>query len=114
MPSTNTLTKTELFFVHQAEWFVRVSLYDPLQKLRTPASSYARQQDHGVEHALVRGIAALADIGKEAKWIDPPKCDRCQTTEGRIVPCPITEGKQVAYKATGRDALLCDKCMEEI
>ena len=68
----------------------------------------------GVEHALVRGIAALADIGKEAKWIEPLKCDRCQATEGRIVPCPITEGKQVAYKATGRDALLCEKCMEEI
>jgi hypothetical protein len=53
-------------------------------------------------------------MGKEAKWIDPIKCDRCQATEGRIVPCPITEGKQVAYKATGRDALLCEKCMEEI
>lgn len=68
----------------------------------------------GVEHALVRGIAALADNNKEAKWIDPIKCDRCATTEGRIIPCPITEGKQVAYKATGRDALLCTACMEEI
>lgn len=68
----------------------------------------------GFEHALVRGMAALAQAGKEARWLEDPKCDRCSTTEGRIVPVPITTGKSVAYEATGRDALLCEKCMEEI
>jgi hypothetical protein len=68
----------------------------------------------GIEHALVRGIAALAADNKEAKWIEPPKCDRCSTTEGRIVPCPITAGKQIANEASGTNALLCTKCMEEI
>lgn len=68
----------------------------------------------GYEHALIRGIAALSEIGKSMKWIEPPKCDRCSTTEGRIVPVPVTAGKTVAYEATGRDALLCDKCLGEI
>ncbi len=68
----------------------------------------------GYEHALIRGIAALHEIGKGMKWIEPPKCDRCSTTEGRIVPVPITDGKTVAYEDTGRNALLCDKCLGEI
>lgn len=68
----------------------------------------------GYEHALVRGIAALHEVGKGMKWIEPPKCDRCSTSEGRIQPVPITTGKTVAYEATGRDALLCDKCLGEI
>jgi hypothetical protein len=69
----------------------------------------------GVEHALVRGISALAQVGKEARWLDEIKCDRCNTTEGRIMPVPINgASKTVAYEATGLDALLCDKCMEEV
>lgn len=68
----------------------------------------------GYEHALIRGIAALHEIGKGMRWIEPPKCDRCSATEGRIVPVPITAGKTVAYEATGRDALLCEKCLGEI
>lgn len=69
----------------------------------------------GVGHALVRGISALAQVGKEAKWIEPPCCDRCNTTEGRIVPVPINgASKTVAYEPTGLDALLCEKCMEEV
>jgi hypothetical protein len=69
----------------------------------------------GVEHALVRGISALAQVGKEAKWIEPPKCDRCSTTEGQIIPTPMNlHSKTVAYEATGVDALLCTTCREEL
>jgi hypothetical protein len=68
----------------------------------------------GIEHALVRGIAALAKEGKEARWIDTPKCDRCSTTDGKIVPVPITAGKTVAYEPTNHNALLCEKCLGEI
>jgi hypothetical protein len=68
----------------------------------------------GVEHALVRGMAALAKDGKSARWIEEVACDRCHTTEGRITAVPITAGKTVAYEATGFNALLCESCMAEI
>lgn len=69
----------------------------------------------GVEHALVRGISALAEHGKEVTWIETPTCDRCKTTEGKITPVPINGySSNVAYEATGLDALLCAKCMEDV
>ena len=66
------------------------------------------------EHALVRGMTALAMSGKDAKWIEQPKCDRCDTGEGPIVPVPITKTNRVAYEATPLNAMLCNNCLEEI
>ena len=66
------------------------------------------------EHALVRGMTALAMSGKEAKWIEPPKCDRCDTAQGPIVPVPISKSNKVAYEATPLNAMLCETCLEDI
>jgi hypothetical protein len=69
----------------------------------------------GLEHALVRGMSALANVGKEAKWIVPIECDKCKTTEGRIMPAPINKASStVARESTGYNALLCQTCIGEL
>lgn len=68
----------------------------------------------GVEHALVKGMAALVIAGKQANWIDQPTCDRCSSQDG-VSPVPVTSAKTVAYgEPTGYDALLCETCKEEL
>lgn len=59
---------------------------------------------HGPEHALTRGIVALATAGKEAEWLIPIACDKCGTEEGRIVPMALTD----------RSVLICENCIMEI
>ena len=66
------------------------------------------------EHALVRGMVALAEADKEAKWIDDPLvCDKCQK-KGSVFPVPLTKNNKVAQEATAKNALLCDECIEEL
>lgn len=69
----------------------------------------------GLEHALVRGMAASSQQGKEVKWIETPACKACGKTssESRITPTSVTEFGQVSYSATGFDALLCEDCLEK-
>jgi hypothetical protein len=69
----------------------------------------------GQEHALIRGMSALAKAGKSAKWIEPAMCDRCGKTDGRILPVPLNKASlTIANEGTGIDALLCTDCMEKI
>jgi hypothetical protein len=66
----------------------------------------------GLEHALIRGMSALADAGKEAKWLVPIECAKCKTTEGAIMPAPINiHSSTVANESTGYNALLCQDCI---
>lgn len=66
------------------------------------------------EHALVRGMAALAMAEKECSWIDEPKCDKCGTAEGPIFPVALTKNLKVAYEMTPINQLLCNACLEEV
>lgn len=63
----------------------------------------------GAMHALVRGLSALAESGKKAKWIVDLKCDKCGE-EGSVVPVPVTKNGIVMSEPTGFDALLCPEC----
>jgi hypothetical protein len=66
------------------------------------------------QHALIRGLVALAEADKEAKWIDDPLlCDKCQT-KASVYPVPLTSSNKIAEEATSRNALLCDNCIEEL
>ena len=66
------------------------------------------------EHALIRGMAALVVADKEAKWIEDPKCDRCESNEGAVGPVPLTKNNKVAYEPSARNVFLCAKCLEEV
>lgn len=68
----------------------------------------------GVEHALSRGMAALYHAGKTAEWIDGPECDACGSSDGPIIPCPISGAKRIAYQETKDNALLCSDCLEKL
>ncbi len=65
----------------------------------------------GAEHALTRGIIALALAGKEAEWLVPVECNKCKTTDGKIIPVPLTDAMTVAYDSANRNFLLCEECM---
>jgi hypothetical protein len=73
----------------------------------------------GVDHALLRGLSALAIKGGEASWIEEPICELCgvDTTTEQIVPVPFTIAGAVCYDDTqlsGKHALLCRPCMREL
>ena len=66
------------------------------------------------QHALIRGMVALAEADKEAKWInDPQLCDKCQSAE-TVYPIPLTANNRIAEEASSKNALLCDSCIEEL
>ena len=73
----------------------------------------------GLHHALVRGLAACAQVGKEVAWIEPPQCERCKTLTGNIAPVVITSYLKVVPEVdkdsdTGLHAMLCDTCIKEL
>lgn len=71
-----------------------------------------RTQGGGSEHALTRGLAALAMSEKEAHWIIDLVCDNCGEFNESIVPVPVTADGRVSglTEATGYDRLLCPSC----
>lgn len=73
-----------------------------------------RTQGAGPEHALSRGLAALAMNGKSAQWIIDLECDRCHEHSDQLVPVPVTKNGHAAHEPTGFDALLCPTCREEV
>jgi len=64
----------------------------------------------GPMHALTRGLAALAALGKKAEWIVPLECDKCGDEARGIVPVPVTQQGIISSEATGFDVLLCPNC----
>lgn len=76
-----------------------------------------RTNGPGTSHALVRGIAASGLKGIKVHWIEPPKCDRCQKTEGYIVPAPVLQAGGRVHpegESTGYDKFLCGDCLKEL
>lgn len=73
-----------------------------------------KTEGSGAMHALTRGMAQLASVGKQAKWIVPLVCDRCQKEHNQVYPCAVTQQGVAAKRATGYDALLCAECRETI
>lgn len=73
-----------------------------------------KTQGAGPMHALARGLAALAENGKDADWIIDLVCDRCSQETGSLIPVPVTKDGRATVEPTGYDALLCQKCREEI
>lgn len=71
-----------------------------------------RTQGAGSEHALTRGLAALAQSGKEAHWLIDLVCDKCGEFSENIVPVPVTGDGRVSggTEATGYDMMLCTTC----
>lgn len=71
-----------------------------------------RTEGGGSEHALTRGLAALAASEKEAHWIIDLVCDTCGEYDESIQPVPTTADGRVAggVGATGHDRLLCRAC----
>jgi hypothetical protein len=70
----------------------------------------------GPEHALTRGIAALAEAGRGCDWLEGSKlCFKC-TTAGvnvRAVPTDST-GTKVLYDHSQFNILVCDPCYKEM
>lgn len=73
-----------------------------------------RTQGAGPMHALSRGLAALAQNGKDAQWIIELVCDRCGEFNESLIPTPVTKQGVAVVEATGYDALLCPTCREEV
>lgn len=73
-----------------------------------------RTQGAGPEHALARGLAALAMNDKEAHWIIDLECDMCHEHSDRLIPVPVTQTGHAVHEATGYDALLCPNCREAV
>lgn len=73
-----------------------------------------KTQGGGPMHALTRGLASLIASGKEADWIIDLRCDRCMGESDHLIPVPVTQGGTAVTHATGYDALLCQKCREEV
>lgn len=66
----------------------------------------------GMEHALIRGLGAIANKDGEAEWLVPFVCDICSSDQD-ITVSPITEFGKVSYEPTGHDIFICKKCKEE-
>lgn len=73
-----------------------------------------RTQGAGSMHALARGLAALAQSGKDAQWIIDLECDRCHEHSDNLVPVPVTANGLATDYATGLDVLLCPTCRGQI
>ena len=73
-----------------------------------------KTQGPGPMHALSRGLAALAVSGKDAKWLIDLNCDRCNEPSDTLIPMPVTKGGFASEDVTGYDALLCQRCREEV
>ncbi len=69
-----------------------------------------RTQGAGPEHALSRGLAALAMRNKNAQWIIDLECDMCKQHSSQLIPVPVTQSGIAVDYATGYDALLCPSC----
>lgn len=69
----------------------------------------------GAEHALTRGIAALADANKGCEWIeDNHKCFKCGGNDKlRAVPTDQS-GTMVKYEHAAFNILACANCYEEM
>jgi hypothetical protein len=69
----------------------------------------------GSEHALVRGMAALAEAGKDCEWIEGAQvCKKCGAEgAGRVVPTnsamTVALNEHSAY-----NMLLCNSCYKEL
>lgn len=74
-----------------------------------------RSTGPGPEHALTRGIAALAEAGKGCDWIeDGGKCMKCEGTESiRAVPTDST-GMKVIYDHSQFNIMVCADCYKEM
>jgi hypothetical protein len=73
-----------------------------------------KTQGGGGSHALARGLAALAESGKDAVWIIDLVCDRCGEENKSLIPVPVTKDGRAVDAATGYDALLCPNCRGEV
>lgn len=74
-----------------------------------------RSTGPGPEHALTRGIAALAEAGKSCDWIETGgKCMKCESTEAiRAVPTDST-GMKVIYDHSAFNIMVCVDCYKEM
>jgi hypothetical protein len=73
-----------------------------------------KTQGAALKHALSRGLAALIASGKDAVWLIDLECDRCKEPSETLVPVPVTKSGFASEDVTGYDALLCQRCREEV
>lgn len=73
-----------------------------------------KTQGGGPMHALTRGLAALAESGKDAEWIIDLVCDRCGVESSSLIPVPVTKDGRLVLEPTGYDKLLCQSCRESV
>lgn len=73
-----------------------------------------RTEGGGPLHALGRGIGIAVSKGIEIKWLVELKCDRCQKTDVKLTPMPVTQSGIAANRDTGYNALLCPECREAV
>lgn len=69
----------------------------------------------GAEHALIRGIAALANAGKGCDWLDAgTKCFKCASSK-QVRPVPTdSEGTRVKYEHSEFNIMACEDCYKEM
>lgn len=77
----------------------------------------------GSSHALVLGIAASKIKAREAfaagkrdkesfdiEWLVDLKCDKCETYDSGVVPCPVSDRGVVLSMASATNLFLCRQC----
>jgi hypothetical protein len=69
----------------------------------------------GPEHALTRGIAALAEAEKSCEWIpETAKCFKCGSTDNfRAVPTD-SQMEKIVYEHSAYNALVCLTCYKDM
>jgi hypothetical protein len=70
----------------------------------------------GPEHALTRGIAALAEAGKGCDWLEGSRvCAKCSAKDVQVKAVPTNStGTAVLYEHSQFNILVCVDCYKEM
>ena len=68
----------------------------------------------GVQHALLKGVAAANKAGATFEWIAEPICDKC-SREGKILPAALNPSTlRISNMGTRLNQMLCRECIVEL
>lgn len=70
-----------------------------------------RTDGSGIRHALIRGLTAVANAGKEAHWIVDLVCDNPECgSPTNVVPVPVTSSGSPTDEPSPLNVFLCSEC----
>ena len=66
---------------------------------------------YGAKHALIAGLARLIEVGKNARWVVPLRCQNCGSFEGPVLPVAIDSRGELSDKPEKLNLLSCMNCI---